>query len=151
MAQTPRHAAELGKLFQNLVKGDQIFSVSPKDSVLRAIEVMADRHIGALLVMEQGKLLGIISERDYARKVILLGRSSSDTRVSQIMSSPVLTVGLRSTVEQCMELMTQHRVRHLPVLEQGKVTGMLSIGDLVRAVLDSQRRHISDLEQYIRS
>jgi CBS domain-containing protein len=113
--------------------------------------LMAQHGVGALLVMKGTELVGIISERDYARKVILIVRSSSDTPVWQIMSSPVLTVTPVSVVEYCMELMTLRRVRHLPVVEGGRVLGMLSIGDLVRAVLDTQRRQISELEQYIRS
>ena len=128
-----------------------LYAVEPDDPVLEAIQLMAEHGIGALLVMKAGELQGIVSERDYARKVILLGRSSSDTPVWQIMSSPVLTVTPASSVDQCMQLMTDRRVRHLPVVESGKVIGMLSIGDLVRAVLEQQRRQIHDLEQYIRS
>ncbi|GAC1309298.1 MAG: CBS domain-containing protein [Steroidobacteraceae bacterium] len=130
-------------------KGDQIFSVDPADSVLRAIEIMATRHVGALLVMEQGKLLGIISERDYARKVILKKRSSHDTPVSDIMSSPAVTVTPQETVRRCMEMMTEGRFRHLPVVEGSRVVGMLSIGDLVKAVIDDQQNRIEQLERYI--
>src|ERR1700691_6150616 len=101
------------------VKGAQIFSVAPTDSVLRAIEIMATRHVGALLVMTQGELTGIISERDYARKVILKNRSSHDTLVSEIMPSPPVTVAPTDTIHHCMELMTQGRFRHLPVVESG--------------------------------
>jgi CBS domain-containing protein len=131
------------------VKGGQIFSVAPGDSVLHAIEIMATRRVGALLVMNQGSLLGIISERDYARKVILKNRSSSDTRVSDIMSSPAITVSPADTVHHCMELMTEARVRHLPVVESDRVLGMLSIGDLVKAVIEEQRDQIEQLERYI--
>jgi CBS domain-containing protein len=130
-------------------KGEQVFSVAPTDSVLRAIEIMATRHIGALLVMNQGTLLGIISERDYARKVILKKRSSSDTTVEEIMSAPAVTVSPQDTVRHCMELMTEGRFRHLPVVESGRVVGMLSIGDLVKAVIDEQRDQIEQLERYI--
>ena len=130
-------------------KGGQIFSVAPTDSVLRAIEIMATRHVGALLVMNQGTLLGIISERDYARKVILKNRSSHDTAVSDIMSAPPVTVTPETTVRQCMELMTEGRFRHLPVVEAGRVIGMLSIGDLVKAVIADQGRQIEQLERYI--
>jgi CBS domain-containing protein len=130
-------------------KGGQIFSVVPGDSVLHAIEVMATRHVGALLVMNQGSLLGIISERDYARKVILKNRSSSDTRVADIMTAPAITVSPGDTVRHCMELMTEARVRHLPVLESDRVVGMLSIGDLVKAVIEEQRDQIEQLERYI--
>ena len=112
---------------------------------------MAGHGVGALLVMKGDELAGIVSERDYARKVILLGRSSSETPVWQIMSAPVLTVTPEMTAQQCMQLMTDRRVRHLPVIDQGAVTGMLSIGDLVRAVLDEQQRTIEALEQYIHS
>jgi CBS domain-containing protein len=131
------------------VKGGQIFSVAPGDSVLHAIEIMATRHVGALLVMNQGSLLGIISERDYARKVILKNRSSSDTRVSDIMTAPAITVSPVDTVHRCMELMTEARVRHLPVVESERVVGMLSIGDLVKAVIEEQRDQIEQLERYI--
>lgn len=131
------------------VKGGQIFSVTPTDSVLRAIEIMATRHVGALLVMNQGSLLGIISERDYARKVILKQRSSHDTPVGDIMTSPAVTVTLEATVHHCMELMTENRFRHLPVMDSGRVVGMLSIGDLVKAVIEEQREQIQQLERYI--
>ena len=130
-------------------KGSQIFSVAPTDSVLRAIETMATRHVGALLVMNQGSLVGIISERDYARKVILKNRSSHDTPVSEIMTAPAVTVSPADTVHHCMQLMTQGRFRHLPVTEGGRVLGMLSIGDLVKAVIEEQSAHIEQLERYI--
>jgi CBS domain-containing protein len=131
------------------VKGNQIFSVAPHDSVLRAIEIMATRHVGALLVMNEGTLLGIISERDYARKVILKNRSSHDTPVSDIMSSPAVSVTPEDTVHHCMQLMTEGRFRHLPVVRAGRVVGMLSIGDLVKAVIEEQSQHIEQLERYI--
>jgi CBS domain-containing protein len=131
------------------VKGGQIFAVAPTDSVLQAIELMATRHVGALLVMNQGSLQGIISERDYARKVILKNRSSSDTRVSDIMTASPVTVAPDQTVHQCMELMTEGRFRHLPVVESGQVIGMLSIGDLVKAVIEEQQDQIAQLERYI--
>jgi CBS domain-containing protein len=130
-------------------KGHQIFSVTPQDSVLHAIEMMATRHVGALLVMGEGALLGIISERDYARKVILKNRSSHDTPVSDIMSSPAVSVGPEDTVHHCMQLMTEGRFRHLPVVKAGRVVGMLSIGDLVKAVIQEQSEHIQHLERYI--
>jgi len=131
------------------VKGGQIYSVQPTDFVLHAIELMATRHVGALLVMAQGSLLGIISERDYARKVILKHRSSSDTRVEEIMTTAPVTVTPQHTVRQCMELMTEGRFRHLPVMESGRVVGMLSIGDLVKAVIEEQQDQIAQLERYI--
>lgn len=131
------------------VKGSQVYSVGPSDSVLRAIEIMATRHVGALLVMHQGALVGIISERDYARKVILKDRSSRDTLVSEIMTAPAVTASPTDTVHQCMEVMTQRRFRHLPVVEAGRVIGMLSIGDLVKAVIEEQSAQIEQLERYI--
>jgi CBS domain-containing protein len=131
------------------VKGGQVFAVSPADSVLHSIEVMAERQIGALLVMDDGSLLGIISERDYARKVILKNRSSRDTPVGDIMTAPAVTVTPDDTVHHCMELMTDGRFRHLPVVEAGRVVGMLSIGDLVKAVIEEQSEKIEQLERYI--
>jgi CBS domain-containing protein len=131
------------------VKGTAIYSVGAGEPVIDAIKAMAQRHVGALLVMREGKLVGMVSERDYARKVILLGRSSNDTLVSQIMSSPVHTVTPKQSVEDCMRLMTRHRVRHLPVLENDRVMGVISIGDLVKALIEDQRQTIEQLEQYI--
>jgi CBS domain-containing protein len=132
-------------------KGRDIFSVGPDDPVLEAIRMMADHHVGALLVMNANRLLGIVSERDYARKVILKGRSSADTPVSQIMSSPVATVSLTNSVQECMQMMTSRRIRHLPVVEDGAVVGMISIGDLVKAVMEEQQQTIEQLESYIHS
>jgi CBS domain-containing protein len=131
------------------VKGGQIFSVAPTDSVLRAIEIMATRHVGALLVMSQDRLLGIISERDYARKVILKNRSSHDTPVGDIMTANPVTVSSDVTVHHCMEVMTEGRFRHLPVVDKGRVAGILSIGDLVKAVIEDQSQKIEQLERYI--
>src|SRR5258708_33589028 len=131
------------------LKGTEVFSVTPEDSVLRAIEVMATRHVGALLVMNQGSLVGIISERDYARKVILKNRSSHDTPVGDIMTSPAISVSPEDTVHHCMQLMTEWRFRHLPVTKAGRVVGMLSIGDLVKAVIQDQTEHTQQLERYI--
>jgi CBS domain-containing protein len=132
-------------------KGRAIFSVGPDDPVLEAIRMMAEHHVGALLVMSANRLVGIVSERDYARKVILKGRSSADTPVSQIMSSPVVTVSLTNSVQECMQLMTSRRLRHLPVVEDGAVVGMISIGDLVKAVMEEQKQTIEQLESYIHS
>lgn len=126
-----------------------IYSVTPDAPVLEAIRSMADHGVGALLVMQGEKLAGIVSERDYARKVILKGRSSSDTPVRQIMTSEVITVEPGQSTQQCMQIMTERRVRHLPVVEGGRVLGMLSIGDLVRAVLAEQAHTIEQLENYI--
>jgi CBS domain-containing protein len=130
-------------------KGNHVYSVAPTDFVLRAIEIMAEHHLGALLVMDQGSLLGIVSERDYARKVILQNRSSHDTAVGEIMTSPAVTVTPRDTVHHCMQLMTEGRFRHLPVVDSGRVVGILSIGDLVKAVMDEQTLQIEQLERYI--
>jgi CBS domain-containing protein len=130
-------------------KGSQVYSIRPEDHVINAIQLMADRHVGALLVMRGAELVGIVSERDYARKVILLGRSSAETRVSEIMSSPVTTVTPAHTVNECMKIVTEQRVRHLPVVEQGVVLGVVSIGDLVKAVIEDQQQQIEQLERYI--
>jgi CBS domain-containing protein len=130
-------------------KSPVIYSVEPETPVLEAVRLMAEHSIGALLVMNGTVLAGIVSERDYARKVVLLGRSSSETPVWQIMSSPVHTVEPGYTAQQCMQLMTERRVRHLPVVQGERVLGVLSIGDLVRSVLEEQQRTIKELEQYI--
>ena len=129
-------------------KGRQVYSVTPQAPVLEAIRLMAEHRIGALLVMKGESLAGIVSERDYALKVILPGRGS-DTPVRDIMSSPVLTVSPDATVQQCMQLVTDRRVRHLPVVEGGRVVGMISIGDLVKAVIAEQQHQIEQLESYI--
>ena len=128
-----------------------VHSVQPDEPVITAIRKMAEHHIGALLVMTGDKLVGIVSERDYARKVVLLGRSSTDTRVADIMTSKVITVIPQQDVHDCMRLMTDKRIRHLPVMHGDRVIGVLSIGDLVRAVIEEQERTIADLESYIRS
>jgi CBS domain-containing protein len=132
-------------------KGRSIFRVTPDAPVLEALKRMAEYQVGALLVMTGEQLVGIISERDYARKVILHGRSSSDTPVSQIMSSQVITVDPYETVQECMETMTAHRLRHLPVVERDRVVGVVSIGDLVKAVIEEQQHTIEQLESYIHS
>ncbi len=131
-------------------KGREIWSVDSDEPVLEAIQIMADRHVGALPVLREGQLAGVISERDYARKVILLGRSSAETPVWQIMSAPVITVGPEDAVRRCMELMTERRIRHLPVVdESGAMIGMISIGDLVRGVIEEQQETIEQLEKFI--
>jgi CBS domain-containing protein len=132
-------------------KGGTLYSIDPDQPVLEAIQLMAEHSIGAVLVMKGAELLGIVSERDYARKIVLMGRSSSDTPISQIMSSPVITVAPSVSLDDCMRIMTTQRIRHLPVTEGGSVLGMLSIGDLVKAVIDEQKRTIEELELYIRS
>ena len=130
-------------------KGSAIYSVVPDAPVLEAIRLMADKFVGALLVMEGANLRGIVSERDYARKVILKGRSSKDTPVRDIMSAPVLTVTAHDTVNHCMKLVTDKRVRHLPVVENGMVVGVLSIGDLVKAVIEDQAEELEHMQRYI--
>jgi len=126
-----------------------LFSVKPDDPVFTAIKQMAEHHVGALLVMNGDRLAGIVSERDYARKVVLLGRSSTETPVRDIMTAKVITVTPRQDANDCMRLMTDKRIRHLPVMTGERVTGILSIGDLVRAVIEEQERTIADLETYI--
>ena len=126
-----------------------IFSVAPSDPVLTAIKKMAEHHVGALLVMNGDRLAGIVSERDYARKVVLLGRSSTETPVMDIMTAKVITVSPRQNANDCMRLMTDKRIRHLPVMSGERVIGVLSIGDLVRAVIEEHERTIADLETYI--
>jgi len=128
-----------------------IYSVKPDDPVLTAIKKMAEHHVGALLVMSGDRLAGIISERDYARKVVLLGRSSTETPVADIMTAKVITVTGKQDAHDCMRLMTDKRIRHLPVVSGEQVIGIVSIGDLVRAVIEEQERTIADLETYIRS
>ena len=128
-----------------------IYSIGPEEPVLAAIKKMAEHHIGALVVMSGDKRAGIVSERDYARKVVLLGRSSTETRVDAIMTAKVVTVTAKQDAHDCMRLMTDMRIRHLPVVAGDRVVGVLSIGDLVRAVIEEQERTIADLESYIRS
>jgi CBS domain-containing protein len=132
-------------------KGSNVWSVTPDSSVFEALKLMADKNVGALLVMNDGKLRGILSERDYARKVILLGKSSHELAVREIMSDKVVCVGPQQTVDECMALMNSKRIRHLPVLANGQVIGVLSIGDLVKAVIASQQQTIQQLESYIHS
>ena len=124
-------------------------SLPPGASVLDAIRLMAEHHIGSVLVTEVGRPVGIVTERDYARKVILKGRSSADTPLSDVMSSPVLSVSSSDSIEHCMQLMTERKIRHLPVLDDNKLMGMLSIGDLLKALLALRQREIEQLQQYI--
>ena len=126
-----------------------IFTISPNATVLEAIKIMADKGVGALVVAEDEKLLGIFSERDYTRKIALMDRSSSNTLVADIMTVKVITVNLSHTVEECLGLMTDRHLRHLPVLENDKLVGFISIGDLVKAAMDDQRVLIEQLQHYI--
>jgi CBS domain-containing protein len=129
----------------------EVWSVRPDATVFEAIQMMADRHVGALLVIEGKELRGIISERDYAREVILKGRASKDTLVGQIMSTPVITVSATDLVRDSLSLMTNNHIRHLPVVDQEQIIGIVSIGDLVKDVIDDQQSTIEQLENYIRS
>jgi len=131
-------------------KGHAVYAVAPGASVFDAIRSMADNHVGALLVMEGQQLVGIVSERDYARKIILKGRASATTPVREIMSSPVHSISPEQTVDDAMRLMTERRIRHLPVVRSDKVLGVVSIGDLVKCVIDDQQHTIDDLRSYIR-
>lgn len=131
------------------VKGRDIWSVSPNATVLQALRTMADKQVGALVVLDGDKLVGVLSERDYARKVILYGKTSKATKVKEIMSSPVVTVHPDQTVAECMELMTNKHIRHLPVMENDALIGVISIGDVVRDVIYSQRRKLKDLEERV--
>lgn len=131
-------------------KGSAIWSVGPDDLVIDAVRSMAEHGVGAMLVMADGEMKGMFSERDYARKVILAGRASRETRVHEVMTSPLVTVDPRATAEEGLALMTRKRIRHLPVVEHGVLLGLVSIGDLVNAVIGDQRRLIEQLESYVR-
>jgi len=130
-------------------KGKQIWSIGPEATVYDAIALMAEKNVGALPVMEGDKLVGILSERDYSRKIILMGRSSKETRVCEIISYPVISVTPAASVDECMRIMTHHRIRHLPVLESGKMAGIVSIGDLVNWIINIQSQTIEQLQNYI--
>jgi CBS domain-containing protein len=131
------------------LKGSAVWSIAPNSMVFDAIQLMADKNVGALPVVDNGQLVGMISERDYTRKVALKGRSSKDTPVREIMSHEVVTVNVADTISECMRLMTDSRIRHLPVMEGKKMMGLVSIGDLVRGIISAQTATIEFLEKYI--
>jgi CBS domain-containing protein len=130
-------------------KGGQVWSIAPQATVYEALELMADRNVGAVLVLENDKLVGIFTERDYARKVILKGKTSKTTTVGELMTTEVLYVSPDDTIENCMALMTEKRARHLPVMESGKLVGLVSIGDVVKAIITDREFTIRELERYI--
>lgn len=130
-------------------KGNLIFSISPSTSVFHALEIMVEKNVSALLVTENEKLIGIFSEKDYARKVILKGKASKQTRIGDIMSGNVITVTPESTIDQCMQLMTNNFIRHLPVISEDKVIGIISIGDVVKYIIEEQKFIIKNMEHYI--
>jgi CBS domain-containing protein len=136
-------------IIQNNFKS--IFSVSPETSVLDALKVMMDKNISALLVIDGSKLKGIFTERDYARKIILLGKSSKATKIAEVMTEKLVTIELGTSIDQCMQIMTERRIRHLPILENGLVIGIISIGDLVKFVIEDQKQTIEQLQNYISS
>jgi CBS domain-containing protein len=131
------------------VKGSDIWSVAPHASVFEALEMMADKNVSGLLILDNDKLVGIFTERDYARKLILKGRFSKETKVSDLMTKNVLYVGSHNTVEDCMKLMTSKRIRHLPVLAANRLIGIITIGDLVKQIISEQKTTIDQLENYI--
>lgn len=141
----------MAKLVANILedKGRVILSVEPETSVYAALEKLAEHDVGALVVMKGGRLVGIVSERDYARKIVLHGHASKETRVSEIMTSDVVTVASSESVQSCMEIVTERRIRHLPVVDDGELVGVISIGDVVKAVIQDQEFLIKELEKYI--
>ena len=132
-------------------KAPEVFAIGPDAPVIDAIRLMAEKRIGAVVVMQGGKLVGILSERDYARKIVLQGRSSKDTPVRDIMTGDVISVGLNDTTDRCMQLVTDKRIRHLPVVDDDHVLGVVSIGDLVKAVIEDQQLELDQLQRYIAS
>jgi CBS domain-containing protein len=142
----------MGKVREILkTKGTNVFSVSPAVTVYQAIEEMCNRNIGGLLIVENERLTGIFTERDYARKLILKGKSSKDTLISELMTANPITVSPESTIEECMRIMSQKKIRHLPVVDHDKLVGVISIGDVVKQIMEDQRSIIEHLEHYITS
>jgi CBS domain-containing protein len=139
----------VSNIFQN--KSTTIYSVSPDTSVLDALQIMMDKNISALLVMEGAELKGIFTERDYARKIILQGKSSKETKIKDVMTAKLEVINLNSSIDHCMQIMTDKHIRHLPVIDNGKVAGMISIGDLVKFVIEDQKQTIEQLQNYISS
>jgi len=131
------------------VKGTDIWTVGPEVMVLEAVRMMGEKDIGALVVTEDNEVLGVISERDYSRKIVLKGRTSRDTKVGEVLDAPVIVVKPESSIEECMELMTDQRVRHLPVVDDGRLIGIISMGDVVRWIMRSQSEAIQHLQGYI--
>ncbi len=130
-------------------KDQNVWHVSPEECVYTAIEIMAEKHVGALLVISEGKLVGVVSERDYARKIILQGKSSKETPVKEIMTSPAIFVTPDETIQDCLTIMTEKHIRHLPVIEREIILGVISVGDLVKRIISAQQQTISDLHSYI--
>lgn len=139
------------KLIKHILeaKGNDVWTITPDEAVYDALQLMADKNVGALVVAQDGQIIGVISERDYARKVILKGKSSRETLVREIMTSPAICVTPDKTVEQCLALMTDKHIRHLPVVDDGKLVGVVSVGDLVKSIIDSQKELIRQLENFI--
>jgi CBS domain-containing protein len=140
------------KTVRNLLnfKGDQVWTTTPEMPVIEALKLMGEKEIGALVILEDDQVVGIFTERDYARKLILQGRASKNTRVKDVMSSPVISVKPQQSLLECMSLMTKQRIRYLPVMEQGQLKGILSIGDVLHAVIDDQENELQRMEQTVR-
>jgi len=132
-------------------KGHHVYSVTPETSVYDALHIMMDKNISSLLIMENEVLKGIFTERDYARKLVLQGKSSKDTTIGEIMTTNLFTITLTESIDHCMEMMSRHHIRHLPVIDNHRVTGMISIGDVVKFIIEDQKRTIQQLESYIAS
>lgn len=131
------------------IKGGEVWTTTPGNTVYQAIGLMGEKNIGALVAVENGEVVGVLSERDYSRKIVLQGRTSRDTLVGEILTRPAITVRVKDSIERCMELMTTNRIRHLPVIEDGRLVGLVSIGDLMSWVMQSQRHTILQLQGYI--